>query len=395
MSIAAAIRRNAVPLGQAQTSYKENVALVNTFINGVLTSKLPTLRSNPPDWQEFVDAYERANSDALQWVNTVMARLLQVPEDVTNYNPVISQLLSDAETQAEALIGDPSDQSALLALENDLKALIGQLSLVTTFISGSIRAIEGFKDVLPSLATELQTIATKSAHDAEADQQQIQELTEDVAALEAEIKSLTAAIVALGIADGVALTLGTVATIAAWPVGALAWLVMGPVVAVATTYIAIDAEKIIADKDKIKSDEESITGLTADVATLQLLTSSYAAMTAETETVEASLRAILAAWQQLESDVGIAVSDVQSAIANSSSEAFEAARKDISEAISEWDAAYAQAGELTIELDVNDAKLELGMSSEQVQQALSSGKSMEIIAYFNSIGLRQSALRVA
>jgi len=47
-----------------------------------------------------------------------------------------------------------------------------------------------------------------------------------------------------------------VATIAAFPEGALVWFVLGPAVIAATAVIAIDV-KIKADNDLIKSDESS------------------------------------------------------------------------------------------------------------------------------------------
>ena len=103
---------------------------------------------------------------------------------------------------------------------------------------------------MPALAAALQAVADKSAHDAGADQPKIQALLDDIDALQADIKSNTAAIVALAITDGIALTLGTVATIALWPVGAPVWFVMGPVVAVATYEIAMDAINIENDKKR-------------------------------------------------------------------------------------------------------------------------------------------------
>ena len=45
-----------------------------------------------------------------------------------------------------------------------------------TFISGALTAVKNFKDELPTLAANLQTIATKSAADAKADQAQIDKL---------------------------------------------------------------------------------------------------------------------------------------------------------------------------------------------------------------------------
>lgn len=386
MLLSSAIRNNTSALAAAQNTYKQNVASVNTYINSVLSSSLPVLNDPPPDWSSFTTAYEAANADALQWVNNVMARLLTVPGDVESYNTTISAALLDAQARAQQLIANPSDQGPLQILNADLDNVLGQLALVITFITSAVESVQKFSDTLPAMASNLQTIATDSSQAANADQNEINQLNSDIAALQADIQSLTAQIIALGVADAAALTLGTVATIAAWPFGALTWLVMGPAVAVATTFIALDSVQIEDDNAKITSDQNQITGLTADVATLQVLTSNYASMVAQTQEIEGNLSAILAAWQQLESDVSTAAADTNQALSDATSQGYQDALNDIDGAISEWNAAYAQAGTLSLDIQVNNAMLQLGMSSDDVQAALAGGQSMNVIQYFNQVG---------
>ena len=385
MALANAFSKNTLSLAVEQNAYKTNVIAVNTLITSVLSSKLPTLNTNPPDWNDFVSAYEKADADALTWVNNVMGRLLNVPDDVRSYNPTINLLLNDAKTQAQTLIKNPNNKIALSTLKTDLSNVSNQFNLVVAFISGALTAIQQFKDILPDMATELQTIANKSSADAKADQAEIAKIQSDIDKLHDEIKSLTAALVALGIADAVALTLGTVATIAAWPEGALVWLVLGPIVAVATTYIAIDGEKIVADKKAIEQDEAQITGLTADVATLHILSKNYSAMATQTDEIEANLKAILAEWQILENDVNLAITDIKDAITDTSTADFGKVALDLDDAIAEWAATYKQAGDLNITLNVNDAPLTVGMSEADVKAATAKGKTTDIIEYYNQV----------
>lgn len=129
--------------------------------------------------------------------------------------------------QAQTLETDPTNKGALSSLNSDLTNVSSSLGLIVTFITGALNAIKGFKDELPTLATNLQTIATDSTKAARADQAQIDKLNADIDTLHAEIKSLTASIMALGIVDGVALTRGILATIAAFPEGALVCIVLG------------------------------------------------------------------------------------------------------------------------------------------------------------------------
>ena len=385
MALAQAISKNALSLAVKQTTYKENVVAVNTLITSVLSSNLPTLNQNPPDWKQFQTAFEAADSGALTWVNNVMARLLNVPEDVKSYNASITQLLADAQSQAQTLVADPSNKTALQTLNTDLTNLTNTMNLVVTFINGALTAVKNFKDELPTLAGNLQTIADNSAKDAKADQAQIDKLNQDIDNLKAEIKSLTASIIALGVVDGIALTLGIVATIAAFPEGALTWFVLGPAVIAATTVIAIDGAKITADKKLIESDEQQITGLTADVAALQVLSKNFAAMSAEATDIETNLQAILAEWQNLESDVTAAVTDIKTAIADAGSANFSAVASELDDAIAEWSAAYKQAGDLHLDLNVNSAQLQIGMSQDQVKAATAAAPTVDIITYYNQV----------
>ena len=323
-----------------------------------------------------------------------MARLLNVPEEVRSYNSTINLLLSDAKIQAQTLVKNPSNQIALSTLKTDLKNVNNQFSLVVTFITGALAAIQQFKDILPNLATELQTIANKSTADASADEAEIVKLQADIDKFNDEIKSLTASLVALGIADAAALTLGTIATVAAWPEGALVWLVLAPIVVVATTYIVIDGEKIVADKKAIEQDQDQITGITADVATLHILAKNYAAMASQTNEIEANLKAILAEWQILENDVKLAISDITDAVADTTSADFGKVVLDLDDAMTEWAATYKQAGDLNITLNVNDAAYTTGMTQAEVQAAVANGKTTDIIEYYNQVK-NMKAARVA
>ena len=394
--LAHAIRKRARSLAQAQNTYKQNLAVVNTFMTGVLSSSLPQLNEHPPDWQTFVTAYETATGDALNWVNHVMARLLNVPGEVRNYDSLVTILLQDALIQTALLERNPKNMAALTALNNDLSGLKDQLGLITTFISGAITQLQNFQDVLPGMATQLQAIATASISAANADKQQIASLNglnAQIQQLQSDIQSLNRAIIALGIADGVALTLGIVVTISAWPFGALAWIAFGPAVAAAANFIALDAEKIKADQSAIAALENQLTGTMADISTLTLLSNTYAAMASQTVEIQTDLQAVLREWQTLGGDVSQAVSDIQAAIADTGSTNFTIVANDLNEAVTEWTAAYTQAGALTVQLDVNNAQLQLGMSSAQVQQALQQGQTVDIITYYNQVSAAARAKR--
>jgi hypothetical protein len=394
-SLAAAIRTRAKSLAQAQNTYKQNLIAVNSYITGVLSSSLPQLKVNPPDWDDFVSAYEVAIGDALNWVNNVMTYLLNIPGEVQNYDSLVTMLLQDALAQSARLQTNPDDQMALEALNNDLAGLQDELGMVITYVSAAISRLQNFQDVLPDMATHLQAIAAASISDANADQQQIANLNAQVQQLQSDLQSHAASLIAIGLADQVALTLGTVASLAPAPIEFIAWLVYGPTVAVATSFIALDTAQINHDNQAIAQLESEITGMTADVATLTLLSNAYAAMASQTGQIQTDLQAILQQWQTLDSDVSNAVSDIQTAVSEIGTAVFEAVADDLDGAIFEWNAACAQAGALTVQINVNNAPLQVGMSLTQVQQALGQGRAVDIITYCNQVSAMAKARRRA
>ena len=386
-----AIRNNKPAVASAAKDYKTNVVTVNTYISNVLSSSLPTVMPEPKDWQKYVDAWEKASSDALTWVNQCMARLLSVPQDVENYNPIIENLLGDAIKNTQTLIQTPGDAAALAALKNDLDQIPAQLSLVETFIAGAIKALQNFQDVLPEMATQLENLSELAAADNKADQQQIEQLQSKIKQLQNDIDSLTASIVALGIADAAAISLGVLASIVAFPEGLLTWFVLGPAVAVATTYIVLDAEQIKADKAAIDQCQSQMSQLTAACSVLSTLSTTYGNLATQSQSIQQALKAILSAWQAMAGDIAAAITDAQTALNDTQASNYQAVLADLQGSQSEWQATESQAASLVLDLKVNNAPLTVGMSQSSVGSALQGGTVVSVIEYFNSVGLNPTS----
>jgi hypothetical protein len=125
--------------------------------------------------------------------------------------------------------------------------------------------------------------------------------------------------------------------------------------------------------------------LTADVAALQILSKNFTAMATEADDTEANPQAILVEWQALESDVALAVNDIKTAVTDAGSANFTAVVSDLDDAIVEWAAAYKQAGDLHLELNVNNAQLEVGMTQAEVLAATGAAPTVDIITYYNQV----------
>ncbi|WP_205417425.1 hypothetical protein [Trinickia diaoshuihuensis] len=384
-SLAQAIAKGLPSFVDANMNYLQNVCIVNTYVNNVMSSTLPVVPVQPKDWDKYVSAWEQADGIALQWVNTCMARLLQVPQEVQGYNGAITNLLQDAITQTNALIVNPNNQAAKIALNQDLTALPQQLQVVESFISGAITALQGFQDQLPTMAAQLTQLSNLAIADNQADQRQIQRLQQDIEQLQNDIDSRTSTIIGLAIADGAILTLGVVSSIVFFPAGLLTWFVLGPAVAVATTVIALDAEQIKADKALIGQDQSQMNELTASCAVLAIMSTTYTTFANQSEQIQAALQAVLAEWQALSSDIATSITDIQTAVNDECNNNYQAVLTDLNGAAEEWEAADTQAASLVLTLNVNNAQLQIGMSQNQVQSALAGGQTYDVITYFNQI----------
>jgi hypothetical protein len=383
MSLTAAFKNRTTSFVQAQNAYQINVATVSSAMVAVSATNLPPLTNTPPDWADFVTANATAKSMALVWLNSVYAQLESAPSNVQSYNANITALLTDARNQAQALVANPADASALALLQTDCNNLTSTINLVATFVTSTLSQVQKFNNTLPDLAATMTSIALKSGHDASVDQASIDTLRAAIQQLNSDITSLTASMVGLGIAAGAALILGTVASIAAFPVGLVTWLFLAPVVAVAIYEMVMDANQIKEDQQTINADQDKITGLTADIAALQLLADTYTNLANQTTSLQTNLQAIVVEWQTLASDISTAASDVQQALADAGSTNFGAVLTDIDGALAEWVAAYNQAGSLFVPALVSNASLQLGMSSDDLKTALANGQNISLVTYCN------------
>jgi hypothetical protein len=385
-SLAQAIKQNIAAIAQPITQYKNNVVIVNTYVSNVMSSGLPNVNPKPKDWDGYTQAWEEASGDALTWVNRCMNRLLSVPQDVTSYNSVIAYLLNDAITQTNALIANPNNTAALAALNNDLIQIPQQLQAVETFISGAVQQLQNFQDVLPKMAAQLNNLSNLAISDNAANADQIAELQQQIQKLQDDINNLTASIIGFGVAGGAALTIGLVSSIVLFPVGLATWFVMGPAVLCAGYNIVLDGEQISNDKAQIDLLQGNMNQVTAACSVLATMSTTYGNLATQSQTIQTALSSVLQFWQDLSADVATAIADTQTAANDTNNANYQAVLDDLQAATTEWAAADAQAANLALDLQVNNAPLQIGMSSSQVSGALAEGATSPVITYFNNVG---------
>lgn len=383
MVISAAVRNNIVSLSSGCTQYKTNVILVSQYVSGVMNTSLPVLLNPVPDWNTYETAYVAAKSSAMAWVNTVLEKLNTVPNTIVGYNDAVHTLFGNAIQNANTLIANPTDPSARMFLLNDINSAISNMNFFESQIAGVITTLQSFKESLPQQASNLQAIANAATKDQRADQDQISALSQKIDEANAEIKSLTAAIVGLAIVDGVAIVLGVVAVAVAGPIGMITWIFLGAAVAVASIYIAIDATKIKALKDQIEAYQKSMSSFTADVAALTNTANIFKQFADQAQAIEDNLQQILDAWSTLKAELTVVQNELHTASSDYTQEKWQSVKTDFENALADWNTFVASVGQLDITVQGNTAKLQLGMSSAEVQAAMTAGQTTDFITYIN------------
>lgn len=372
-------------IAAATTGYKENVIKVCNYVAAVAKSQLPALHHEIAEWDAFNQAFMKSKTDALSWTNTVLANLLQTPRDIMNFNAAIHAGLKDAISDAEFLIQHPGDETTILLLTARLKQLVGVVSSNKAEVAILLEKIQKFSSDLPQQAKNLEDIANRASKGAEVDEQKVKELTADIERLKADIASLTAAIVGLGIADAICITLGVGAVIVAGPLGLITWPFLGIAMAAATTFIVLDGIKIKNDQDQIKSDQGQINEYTQDAATLRTFAKTFSDLADEALAIQANLQQITNEWTKLENSIQTIIEDLLKAKSEMQSEDWKTVKSTFELAETDWDMMIKLVGPLNIQINANDAQIAPGMTSEEVKTAMSSGKTMGFVDFINQI----------
>jgi hypothetical protein len=376
-------------LNDVETAYKLNVVTVHTLFHGVTLSSLPALRKVPSGWDKFTATFDEAKNDAGGWESKILHRLENIPKDIMSYKKDIADGLTASFNAAGILEQNPSNKIARKLLQDDLQIVSDSLGLISGSISSLLTEMDKFSTNFPEFAKDLQDIATESAADVKADQTKIDQLNAAITALNDEITDLAIQIAIAGLADLAAITVGAISLFAGWPLGAIGWGIIGLVVAGTTAIIALDSIKIVEDKKKIEADQSQLTDFTADVAVLSVFATQYKQFADAVDAMKKAYTAIRIEWLALENDMNGAVKDITDAMANEGSGGkaadYAAIKTDLTSAAKLWDDTCTIADTLIIKIEINDAKLTIGMSEEEVKKALSGGNVITLIDYCRNL----------
>ncbi|NOS89265.1 MAG: hypothetical protein HOP34_12140 [Methylococcaceae bacterium] len=382
LSLALALSRNSAAVLDTQGAYQQDVTNVCAQMSLVMASTLPYLNTLPADWDAVTTAYQQARKDALAWTNQVYAQLQETPEDVERYNDVISKVLDDAITQAQALITNPNDSFANMSLKADLKTLSSKFSLINTFI---ISCQDAFKEfgytILPDAAAQLSTVANDAYQDQKLDEAKIAEYKKQIEALNQEITALA---VEIGLNSAAIATEATMGAVTAAETGGISLICAGVMIAASATVIALDAIKLEKDKAQLTTLHAELDSTSQDAASLQNVGDTYKKLAADTGALSTSVDGISTAWTALESDMNTAIADLNSAMTDAAFNDYQAVYNDLVATQNYWNDVYGDAVSLEINVQGNPAALAIGMTSDQVDAAINANPTVDFVTYINN-----------
>ncbi|HEY5799580.1 MAG TPA: hypothetical protein VIT92_05135 [Burkholderiaceae bacterium] len=407
MSISAALKKNADAFAEAQKTYQDDVYDVSLMMSQVFAATLPAVNNVPANWEAIKTAYTTARVDALDWTNDVYATLQATPDEVRNYNDIISALFDDALDQAQILIdnqpqdGDSPEVAASKAaasktaksvLNADMKTINSKLHLVNLFITGCTEAVDAFgTTTLPEAASSLTTVSNDAYEDHVIDEDKIRELKAQIKALKEEMAELAAAI---GIAAGAMVAEVAIGACFA-ELGPAEWAIVGIGVGVSAATIALDTKKLIEDQNALRALNTSLDSYTQDSATLQTMADTYDELALQTTAIGSSVSAIADAWQAVEDDMTRAAADMAEALKDENAGNYDELYDDLAAAQAEWDATYAACGSLEVNVYGTPAQLTIGMTSAEVSAAQEAAGTVPLVEYVNNYSRSYAAAAVA
>jgi hypothetical protein len=381
MSLAAAIQAHSSLLSKSTMAYNKEVMLITSQMAKVYKTELPAFDRPPPCVDEFAKALTDAKVKALGWTNDVYAQLLAAPKTVATFNTGIADCLIKASHCADALVKDPKDGTNKTLLLNYLNMASEALGTITDTVSGVAHRVANFDDHLPDLATKLEAIASQAVNLAQVDQEKIHKLQIDVDKLNEKIKALITELAILGTGSAGLLVVGIGASVAIPEVGWLVWFIIGPAELILGYVIVKKAFELAHDQEELAKDLADINSFTKDVATLKLMSKGVSDLANGTKGIEAAASDVLKGWKSMQSAVESSIDDIRDALKQANLSSYSKVKDDLTKAAAAWATTVAEAKLLTLDVEVANVAVHIGMPQEAMKKAIADAPKVPILTY--------------
>lgn len=388
------LRERILVANDTADQYKQELYLIINYAAQMKAYQLPILHDSST-WPGGNDAYQQANltwadmTGKLQaWALSTLKNVTELPATLLqNSSQVVVPTLNGAISICQLLIQDPGNITAKNSLMTDLHLLSINFTQFSAMTQPLIDSLEGQATVFDQDAQTMQTIADQALQTVGTDQKKINDLNKMISDLQNDIKSRSAAIAGGVFVTIAGIVIGVVAIVLAPATGGVSLALLVPaglIIAGGVAIIALNAIAIQNDKTAIDQLNTQITNYGADILLLQSMASTLNGFASQVDTLKNALGAIVQPWQSAE-DYFISTINTLSSIENATSSDWQQINNELQDILVNWNSLMNNVSQLQMSAQVSSAKLTVGMSENDVQQALNAAPKVDLIQYLTTV----------
>ncbi len=384
------VKKSYASAQDAAAQYKQEMYTLINYAAQVKAYQMPVL-SNPNEWPGGASAYQQTLATwanlvgQLQgWTMSTLQNLIALPNTlIQSGTQVISPTLSASLQFCQILIEQPDNQAAKSSLMTDLQLLsinFNQFSLMTTPL---ITSLHDQSTVFNQDAQIMTSIAAQALQTAGNDQALITQLNAQIAQLQADINAEAMTIAAGSVVTLAGLGIGALGIILAPFTGGASLTLLIPAVFITAggaIVIALNAAKIVADKSAIDGLNSQINNTQSDIVLVNTMSSTLNTFAGQVDTLQNALNVVAAPWEASEKYFTDTYNTLNT-IEHATSEDWQQVYDELNQINTDWNKLMVVMPQLEVDSGVTNAQLSVGMTSQQVGQAMQAATSQNIIQY--------------
>lgn len=345
----ASLKLAAPPTQQQLVDYVNACNLVSGYVYGITNTQMPPL-SYPPSWYgDYNQAFAKAKGDAMRWTNDIVPLMMVVPQSLIGFNAAFQAEFNAIVTDLSILIQNPNNPAVAASLASTLQSLLNSVRAQNQTLTSLQQQLAEFSANLGPDAQTLQAIASNAQQSAGDDQQAIDQLTAQIAQLQADIRKYQKLMTAGEIGGFVSFWVGLVGvalTVAGVPEVGVPLLVVGVAgTGAGIALTVVESQNIKAAQANINGDLATISGLDQDIVYLNSLSTEMNQLVQANYLAQQAITVVQTMWSTLEADLQATIDSLTTAQADVSAQEYHDAMAQVGAAESSWAdvEAFAQA----------------------------------------------------
>lgn len=330
------------------------------YSQAVAAASIPDM-IHAPDWYlKFQEGWITVLAHANEWVHTLGGKMEAVLANIGDDKDLIIDDLQKALLLVDKLIADPNQPAVKKLLADTMTDMLTLESSTPAAVQDFQTGLAKFKvDITADVAVITQA-ATDAVNQAGADNQACKDLADQIKALKDEIGKYNQIISTTGTISKVGIGVAVVGIVMlATPLSSAGGFMIGVGIAMIGTGVI---SKIVLDQ-KIADDVAAIAMKQAEIPDMQnraIAMNSLAATLNTLVTLNANAQSAAAkiakAWQTLADDVNVFMNSLNAA--NTSAD-YLAERKNLQDALNEWNTLQTLVGSMSVKVTVSDTPVYL------------------------------------